>query len=255
MQPINKFHRLSSVLKFEGYNKMKANTLLKKIFNILIIGFIFLSIYSCEDKWKQPASVSFLFQFNNPTTTSLIKLDWGSVQLKKLVISGNRNQGTKDITLEKNFDSYLQVNLSQSIANSVMQLDIPQGTYTKLNLSVEIVQTQNTPALVIKGKYIDSKGDTIPVRFEFSSGQTFNFIAKTKQGSNEIVLIEGTPATATVFLSPDYWFDTIDKKALDSALLEKENGTLTLLINKEKNTDIYKLIVERITGGNFIVFN
>lgn len=234
---------------------MKANTLLKKIFTIFIIGFIFLSIYSCEDKWKQPASVSFLFQFNNSSTTSLIKLDWGSVQLKKLVINGNRNQGTKDITLEKNFDNYLQVDLSQSTANSVMQLDIPQGTYTKLNLSVDIVQTQNIPALMIKGKYVKSIGDTIPVRFEFSSGQTFTFTAKTKQGDNEIILIEGTPTTATIFLSPDYWFETIDKKTLDSAVLEKENGILTLLINKENNENIYQSVVTRITSGNLIIFN
>lgn len=99
-----------------------------------------------------------------------------------------------------------------------------------------------------------SNTDTIPIRFEFYSGEIFSVQAKAADGSNEIVLIEDQPATATITFNSDYWFALITPNLLNKASLSKVNNVPTIVISKDQNQNIYDLVVSRINQATKVIF-
>lgn len=203
--------------------------------------------FSCGRKWKKPTVVSFQFEINKDTNTSNhLVFDGGYIIVEEIKFSGERKQG-KDVDITYKIDS--KADFATGFTIPLINMDIPQGTYKKIDIEIKMNKNDAEPTILLIGAYINDSLGSVPLIFEFNSGIKFEIDPKSKNGSNEIVLIEDIPATVTIIFDPVYWFDTVTKTILDSAEKEDINGIPTILINDDNNDDIFSIILKRLDEG------
>ncbi len=232
---------------------MKINTFLYIVVFILF----FCGLVSCGKKWKETTEVNFIFEINDESN-GYIQFDEGYIILQDLGFSGDREQGKKDVDFEQNYynqGEVAKVSLAGTSNNSYpVEFDIPQGTYTSINIQIEtFIQQGDEYAILLTGTFINDTNN-IPLRFEFNQEISFTIRAETQNGNGDIVFVEDKPAEATVILDPIYWFGTVSKNMLENASIKNIQGTPTLVINHAYNSNIYDMVVGRITDGNKVIF-
>jgi len=231
---------------------------MKKYISYILFLFILCGLFSCGKKWKETTQASFVFEINDDSN-GYIQFDEGYIILHNFDFSGNREQGKKEVDFERNFGN--QTNLAKvsltgtSNTSYPIEFDIPQGTYTSIDIQIEIsMQQGNEQAVLLTGIYTKDNGSDIPLQFEFNQGISFTIKAQNQNGSGDIVLVEDKPAEATVILDPIYWFGTVSKNMLENASLKNIQGTPTLVVSHTHNSNIYDMVVGRIGSGNKVVF-
>ena len=228
---------------------------MKKNFQIFILFLslgITIMISSCGKEWKKPTTVSFNFQLNANSSEGYVKFNECSVILTKLSFVGERNQGDKNVDFDQSFDKQ-QFTFNQSTNNPICSMDIPQGTYTKINIGFNSDIDLNGVSIQVKGTYIDSLGNSFPVVFRISAPETFLIRAVNTSAGTEINLVEGTPANVVIVLNPTYWFGTLSRIQLDEAAEELVEGEPTIVIDSDSDTDLYSMIAGRLNDGNEVV--
>lgn len=231
------------------------NILIKKLPAFLFLS-LSLFVISCEKKWKKPSDVSFGFMLNSNSGSGLVKFSSGYFLLSEIDFDGQRKQGSSNVNFTKEYDPNEQVSLNISALSPGIVFDIPQGTYTSINVDAKIEeQSNNAPNLVLYGTYINTINDTLAVRFEFSSGDNFEMTASNSSGTNEILLMEDRSSTASIIFNPKYWFDIVPQSMFESADVVIENGIPTIIISENENEDIYQLVADRVEDGNQIIID
>lgn len=223
--------------------------------------------YSCEKTWNQPTDVSFSFKLNDNSNTGLVTFTDGFVVLDKFYFQGERKQGDNNIEFKQDFNLLpLAFNTTNDHSQSIT-FQIPQGTYTKINIALDLDTAAHVASMQINGFYVrnieddndtqkddDERRDTIPVTFKLMVADVFNMIAENSSGMTEINLVEGKPAEAIVTLNPQYWFANISHGDLEHAI-NKIDHKHFILIDKNTPNGLYNLIVSRMKNGNQVVFN
>ncbi len=226
--------------------------------NLLILLFcpiVFFST-SCQKKWKKPTNVSFDFKLNPNTSNGPINFTSGNLSLSKISFKGERKQGTHEVALDQQYNGVMPIALAQNSIASGIQFDIPQGTYSQMEIKLETNTDQSGNSLLVNGAYIDSLNVSYNVRFKFSAPDVLTMVAiNSSGGGSGIVLVEDQPATATIIMNPNYWFAPLSKSMLDHAEHELVNGVKTIKIDNDENEDLYNLIVGRIKEGNSVIIN
>lgn len=227
----------------------------KRVF-LFLLAAVPLFTASCNKKWKEPAKVTFGFKLSANTSSGLIKFSSGYIMLSEIDFTGERRQGDNHIEFSKDYQPNAQVNLNPYTLSSGFTFDIPQGTYTSIDLKSRIdAQPNNMPSMVMFGTYVDSLNNVIAVRLELRSGEVFDMPGQNTSGGNEITLVEDKASTVSVNLNPQYWFDAVPESMLEDAEAVSENGITTMVISESENQDIYQLIAGRIKDGNSVIFN
>lgn len=218
---------------------------------------VVITFSSCEKKkWKKPTDVSFGFRLNSNSGNGLIKFSSGYFLLSRIDFSGDRNQGSSPVEFSKDYEPNSQIYFNPNVLSGSISFDIPQGTYTKIDMKVRTEEQQNNaPTLIIYGTYINTISDTIAVRFEFTSGESFEIQGVNSSGGTEILLMEDKPSSTSIIFNPKYWFDVVPQSMLESATIVLESNIQTMIINESDNDDIYQLVVGRIKDGNELIFN
>lgn len=175
--------------------------------------------------------------------------------LNKISFKGERKQGTQEISLYQQFSGNKPINFSDKAVGVGINFDIPQGTYSQIEITLETGTDIKGNSLQINGTYKDSLNNTLAVQFIFSAANITTMMATNTSGGNGIVLIADQPATATISINPAYWFASLSKSTMENAEHEKVGGVETIQISNDENEDIYNLIVSRIKDGNGVVFN
>ncbi len=211
---------------------------------------------SCQKKWKKPTDVSVNFLLNSNSSDGFVKFTSGYFLLARIDFDGVRKQGDNNVAFSKDYDPNTQILLSASTSLSSVAFDIPQGTYTDIDLEVRTEEQANDdPTIIVYGTYVNSAFDTLAVRFEFTSGETFEVQGQNSSGGTEVLLIEDQPATTAIIFNPKYWFDVVPQSMLESATIVIENSVQTIIISESENEDIYQLVVARLNDGNQAIFN
>lgn len=206
---------------------------------------------SCSKKWKQPTDVYFEFQLNSNSNNGLVKFSDGSINLNKVTFTGERSQDVKNIAEDQNFSDNQLVRFDLNSTSSGIKFNIPQGTYSKMNIDFAANANQTESSITINGTYINSvSNDTNAVQFQLLDNQIFNFSAKNSNGSSEINLIEGYSSTITMILNPNHWFGQITATMLDTSVVDNSTSEHTIFINKNENSYLYNLIISRINENN-----
>lgn len=226
-------------------------------FSNLIVHILFLSsilfFNSCGKKWKQTTTVDFQFYITPSESSEFLHFSSGSMIIREIDFSGDRKKGG-GVNFTNSISNAAVLNFNNGTSIPPIRYDIPQGTYTKINLIIKAFDEDPSPSLSLYGYYVDDDSDTIPIIYEFHSGVNFNVTGKTSSGSSEIVLIEDKPATCQITFDPNYWFDTVTENLLDDADESEVDGESTIVINETNNAIIYNLISGRIAESTKAVF-
>lgn len=220
---------------------------------VLIFVVILASCDKDKDKWKLPVDVNFKVDINrSPSKAGALVFTGGELVLSEFEFDGERMQG-EDVYFYNSYENGLVVPFDPNVSNAELEFDIPQGTYTKIDIYFR-AEGYGDKSIIIEGYYTDSLGTSNPVLFEFEEVEIYKAVAKDISGSNEIILQEGVPYTAKIILDPVYWFQSVSTKMLDDAELVDVNGVPTILINDWYNEAIFDLVMDRVDEGSMVVF-
>ena len=178
----------------------------------------------------------------NRTMSASVVFNSGYVVVREVVFDANKNNGSNiSITEEK----VTTIDLITGTANPAFKMDIPAGTYTSVNLGIEIQDETSRPSVVAEGLYTNASGVTTPIRFEFNSGEVFeaNSVAP-------VTLTENTAATAKITFDPHVWFSTVTRAQMDNAT--RTNGVI--IVSETRNTGIFNIVADRLDNATQAVF-
>lgn len=170
----------------------------------------------------------------------------GNIMIANFTFDGKRVRGG-DVYFTKTYSQGLNIFFDPNTAVSEWNFDIPQGTYTKINISYKTYGNSGDKHIVVKGTYKNTVNNMIyPVQFEFEAEEYYNIVAKTTSGSTEIVLSKDVSASALIKADPVYWFQTVTTSMMNNATLTTINGNPTILISDATNEDIYDAVRDRM---------
>jgi len=220
-----------------------------KSFISYIIILCLISFVSCkkDKQWKLPTDLhTKVYLRNTISSSNNIQFTDGSITITEYKFNGEREQGD-DMFFTKPLSNGINIPFSNNLVNE-LEFDIPQGTYDKVIISL---RTYSTNTITLNGTYTDINGDKYPLKFEMSSEEYFSTIALSSSVSNTIVFDKDIPMTAYISFDPVYWFQTISVNMLEDIIVheeesDKEDETGIILINKNSNSSLYDIIINRI---------
>ncbi len=180
----------------------------------------------------------------------------GNIMIANFTFEGKRVQGG-DVYFTKTYSTGLNIFFDPNNTISEWDFEIPQGTYTKINISYKTYGKSGDKSIVLKGIYKNTTNNIIyPVTFEFEAEEYYTIVAKTSSGSAEIVLSKDVAASALIKADPVYWFQTVSTSMMDNATLTTVNGNPTILISDSNNTNIYDAVRDRMNDDvTTVTFN
>jgi hypothetical protein len=168
------------------------------------------------------------------TGSPMLVFNSGYVVVREVVFDGDMADGrTISITEEK----ITTIDMVTGVANPPFLMDIPAGTYTSVNLGIEIQDETDRPSVVAEGVFTNAAGVATPVRFEFNSGEVFE-----ANSDEPVTLSAATPATAKITFDPHVWFSTITAAQLNNAV--RTNGVI--IVSETRNTGIFNIVADRL---------
>ncbi|UKN01285.1 hypothetical protein K6119_16275 [Paracrocinitomix mangrovi] len=230
------------------------NILFKRYWPILVLT-IFVGLTSCKkSELKKPADVSVQMDINRqPSTQGHLEFNSGYIRITDFRVEGTRQEGAP-VEMNKDFSQGLLITFSPTIMVSELNLDIPQGNYTDLDISFDTFDDLGQPTIQVEGTYTNQSSQTFPVIFEFESSETFSINGESETGEPIIVLDKNIPSNTFIQFDPQYWFDIVTINMWDNAVMVDVQGTMTILINESVNDAIYDLIADRIDDATEATF-
>ncbi|MEO9531251.1 MAG: hypothetical protein ABJG68_11995 [Crocinitomicaceae bacterium] len=229
---------------------------MKRIIQInLLISIMFLAIGCKKNQLKKPVDVSVQMDINRENSNEgHLLFTKGYIRIAEFTVEGKRQEGA-DVELSKEFEQGLIIDFSPTQFVDALHMDIPQGNYTSLDINFDTHEGNDEPTISVKGTFKNSSNEDIPLIFEFMSSEYFSVNGESSGSSALIVLDKSNPALSFIEFDPIYWFDIVSMNMLNNANLYNVDGVQTLLINEEKNEDIYDLIADRIDETTSATFS
>lgn len=223
----------------------------------LYIAFLLLiGLVSCKkNQLKKPTDVQFRMVMDspvNPVYVPHLQVTSGHVVIGKFIIEGERTEG-ENVFFNRVFSSGLKVDLINSGDLEDLKFDIPQGTFTSLDVIYETFNQGTDVAIQLDGVYTNQSQQNIPFRFEFNAIEDF-LVAAIENGSGQIVLDKDVSETPILSINPNYWFQNININLWEDATLYDVDGVQTILINSTTNEDIYDEVLDYIEQSGELLF-
>jgi len=220
----------------------------------LVCGLVIFTFASCNDDDTTPfARVSYQFDLvsdqvpvpvNGRVAAKTLEFNSGSITVREIVFDGER-QGASSVSITHEQISTIDFATGVSTPD-IGTVNIPAGTYTSVNLGVELQDENDDPTVVLEGTYVNADGISIPIRFEFNSGEVFEADA-----AGPITLAVEQSAIAKITFDPSDWFSTITTTQLDNASLDS-NGVI--VISETSNAGIFDIVADRLDLATSAVF-
>lgn len=222
----------------------------------LIFLLVVLALVGCKkNQLKKPTDVTFNIDINrNQSSDGKLVFTSGTINLASFSVEGTRQEGDP-VSFSNSFSGGLLLNFSSSGIIPQLDYDIPQGVYTSLAVSFDTYEGPGGVTIVVNGIYTNNSSVDIPVTFEFLSSESFEIESEDDVNSGVVVLDKDIPANALIKLDPIHWFDILSNNQMENATLTDVGGTMTLLINEDKNENLYDLLADRVDESTESVFN
>jgi len=237
--------------------------------NILSLLVLLLLLSSCEkDEHALPAEVNFEFELisyeygefyktSNKTSDKSqgnLEINHGTLNIGSIEFDGRREQG-KDIYFESNFSEAVFANLSTGQCSKPVSFDIPQGVYNFVEINLNLSDNNRFP-LILEGTLIRGMPfeDDIRIRFEYPIPERIRIKAEPKNNTGSIVIKKDITSTFTIKVEAGAVFRFVNMHMLMNAETFTYEGEKAILINQEKNNDIFNLIASQIEKSFTAVF-
>jgi hypothetical protein len=87
--------------------------------------------------------------------------DSGSIVIREVIFDGQN--GTNSVSRTK--EQIATIDYATGVVTPEVLITIPAGTYTSVNLGIELQDVNSTPTVVIEGTYTNSDDAELPIRF------------------------------------------------------------------------------------------
>lgn len=238
---------------------------MRKLLPLFLI--LFLSLTFCQkDPSTLPAKVKFNFGMTPLVAEEGLKdaavsadqsgqvyltMDGGTLVVSTIEFEGRR-QNASDVFFTADFDPPIVVDLETQTMSRLVQFDIPQGIYERIELIFHLGAPGHLPLLMTGEANLPNIGQK-SVRFEYQYSEPVRVVAKSISGGN-IVLKKDVPGTATVDLDASHLFRLVNIGLLVSSEVHNQNGTDVILINQDMNSPIFNVIANRISQSFDVIF-
>ncbi|MEQ9219923.1 MAG: hypothetical protein RLO17_17845 [Cyclobacteriaceae bacterium] len=218
---------------------------MKKL-NVLITG-IFLSaglfLSSCNDNDATPGKGNIYFGVITTSGTTGnagsrvaaandLVFTGGKITIREVVFDGDNGGQSVSRTIEQ----IAEINYATGAVTPEIVVEVPAGDYTSVNLGIEMQDDGDDPSTVLEGTYTNSNEESIPVRFEFNSGEVF------EANASSVTIAEGADIVGKVTFDAIDWFSVISAEQLDNATLTEG----VMVISSTSNTGIFDAVADRL---------
>ncbi len=168
----------------------------------------------------------------------------GYVWVREIVFDGTLETGS---SISRTVERFSKIDFATGVATpSLDDITIPAGTYTFVNLGIELRDEDTQPAIIMEGTYTRTDSSTSPIRFEFNSGEVFE--AETSQ---QVTVNEAETVLSRIVFDPSVWFSVVSTNALENANLNSEG---VIVISETSNASIFDLVADRLDVSTESVF-
>jgi hypothetical protein len=238
---------------------------MKKLLPFTLI--LFFALYSCEkDPSTFPAKVKIAFGMiptgmknemkeavvaDDPVEEDFFVIDDGTLVISSIDFEGRR-QDASDVFFTADFDPPIVVNLKEETSSRLVQFDIPQGIFERIEFTFHLGAAGHIPLIMNGEANLPILGNKI-VRFEYQYSEAVKVLAQNLTG-NRIVLRKDVESQATVFVNSEYLFRLINPGMLITAEIINEQGNELILIAQGMNTPIFNVIANRLSQSFEVIF-
>jgi hypothetical protein len=219
---------------------MKTNNL---FIPVLIVS---LSVFaSCK---KNTGSSGFKYKLTTTNRSNAVgRIDAGNITWTSGYATANmlKFEAKNSAGTEVEFKSTVaqHVDVFTSLASSIGNIDLPQGTYSEIEFKAELAPGGSNAALELTGTFT-SGASTIPVVF------TVNSSLEIKTEKNNVVISDNASYTALTTLNLSQLTSGITEAMLNSAT--KTNGKI--IISAGSNNGIYNAMLSNLDGCDEVEF-
>ena len=174
-------------------------------------------------------------------STNDLQFNSGFITIREIVFDGDLAGGNSvSITHEQ----IAVIDYATGTITPEIFIEVTSGTYTSVNLGIELQDDGAEPSMVLEGIYTNSDDVVIPIRFEFNSGEVF------EANANSVTIEGNTDLIAKITFDALDWFSVIGASELDEAI--QTNGII--IISETLNSDIFDAVADRLDVGTEIIF-
>ena len=225
---------------------------------LLFLVLCLLAFISCEEnELKLPAHVDMEFDMkvvnmDNNSKTGQFTIEEGFMALNSFEFDGKREQG-EDYYFSRSFDDIIEAELHTGLTSGKVSFDVPQGVYNKIDLIISLGSDEK-PSLSLRGSFNKGPLENINVLFEYSLSEEIFIRAENKAGNRQVVLKKDQPSMATLLLDTPFMFQLMNLGTLRNAEVYMHEGQETIIISKEKNPEIFNVLVTRLDKSLKVIF-
>ena len=221
----------------------------KTALNFLLFLALACSFYSCEKKFKESSSANVTVKMVNPIVSERLVINSGVVFLSSFGLSGDRKQGD-NVSFSKAFSSETTADLSTGNITPLLNFDLFQGTYTKLEINLGISPKLNDGSIVLEGiiNSVEEEGNSESKKFSYHFEPSNSFYWNlTNDGEKNIVPDQN--CLVNIEFDATYLFSAITETQWQNCVHELVNGEEVIYITAQKNPDIYNILSGRINAA------
>ncbi|MCH7576166.1 MAG: hypothetical protein IIA59_13730 [Candidatus Marinimicrobia bacterium] len=200
---------------------------------------------STEPEESGTTGVKYTFAVSNtslPKTLNSLTFTNASIRVIELVFDAVGPNGSISITepLTSTID------LINNVATPEMPIvNLGPGTYTSLNMGLEIRDLDEDPGIVVEGSFNDTENNSTLFSFLFNSGEVF------ETDADQLVIPEGSVMEAKITFYPAEWFRGITAQNMLDAT---KDSIGVVVISGSSNTGLFEIMAAALDSSTQATF-
>jgi hypothetical protein len=190
---------------------------------------------------------------NNPLSgNGPLRMDNGTLVIASIDFEGRREQG-EDVFFTYTPPQPIVADLGSETTNLPVSFDIPQGIYTRIELTLYLGTDELAP-LVLNGVLNRGPFSSLPVRFDYRFTEEIRVRGQGRHQQN-IVLSEDKQSVGRVELDVESVFRLVNMGMVMNASAVDIGGQNIILIDNSNNLPIFNMIANRLGNAFSLVID
>jgi len=228
---------------------------LRLIFSVCFLLLFLMTGCEKEDTFKNPADMVFKVGMNPEgiAVSDDLTFSDGYVILHHFTVRGERTVG-EAFEFSRTFPDGLKVPFYNNLTFEDLSFELPQGTYTNLNVRFE-TKSSAIPGVFVEGNYDYNNPlkRSSTVHLAWTAAKIFEVAIQSPTGSNAFTLSETKEELAQIIFQPKSWFVNVTELMLENASFVRISLEEQIMrIDPVTNIAIFRAvdseIGERLTG-------
>ena len=219
---------------------------MKLKFIFILVALVFL-VMSCsdDDKWDKTADGTLTLQKSEDQGHDDYHLEINKIEarIKSLTLRGTRLQA-ESVEIEISKENILD--FINGTTSNVVNFEIPQGTYTKIFLDIQL-EDSNDGGIELGGGYKNNQNESQSFRINISKSKEINLVGEDDDGSNDFLIIENQSYKIQLSLNLKKLFKNIPHIAWNNMVPDVASDDVE--ISSTSNPELYWSIKEELEGA------